>query len=38
MNNLVELRSQRFFLIALPVPIVGLDAIPVRAIGIVPEG
>ncbi len=38
MNNLVGLGSQRFFLIALPVPVVGLDAVPVRAIGIVPEG
>jgi kynurenine formamidase len=36
--NLVELRSKRFFLIALPVPVVGLDAFPVRAIGIEPEG
>ena len=38
LTNLVELKSPRFFLIALPIPIVGLDAIPVRAIGIVPEG
>lgn len=36
--NLVELKSKRFFLIALPVPVVGLDAFPVRAIGIEPEG
>lgn len=35
--NLTELRSQRFFLVALPVPVVGLDAVPVRAIGIEPE-
>ena len=38
MANLVELKSKRFFLVALPVPIVGLDAFPVRAIGIVAEG
>jgi len=38
LNNLVELKSQRFFLIALPIPVVGLDAVPVRAIGIDPEG
>jgi arylformamidase len=38
LNNLVELKSKRFFLIALPVPVVGLDAVPVRAVGIVPEG
>ncbi|HEY9593153.1 MAG TPA: cyclase family protein [Spirochaetia bacterium] len=38
LNNLVELKSQRFFLVALPVPVVGLDACPVRAIGIVAEG
>ena len=38
LTNLVELKSQRFFLIALPIPIVGLDAVPVRAIGIDPEG
>ncbi len=36
--NLVELKSDRFFLIALPIPVVGLDACPVRAIGIVPKG
>jgi arylformamidase len=36
--NLTELKSRRFFLIALPVPVVGLDAFPVRAIGIEPEG
>ena len=36
--NLVELKSQRFFLVALPIPVVGLDAVPVRAIGIDPEG
>lgn len=34
MNNLVELKKQRFFLIALPWPVVGLDACPVRAIAI----
>ena len=38
MANLVELKSERFFLIALPIPVVGLDACPVRAVGIVPEG
>ena len=37
MNNLTELRSKRVFLIALPVPIVSLDAVPVRAIAIEPE-
>ncbi len=35
--NLVDLKSPRFFLIALPVPVAGLDAFPVRAIGIEPE-
>jgi len=35
--NLVELRRQRVFLIALPLPVVGLDASPVRAIAIEPE-
>ncbi|HET6438184.1 MAG TPA: cyclase family protein [Anaeromyxobacter sp.] len=38
LTNLVGLKSQRFFLIALPIPVVGLDAVPVRAIGIDPEG
>jgi arylformamidase len=37
MNNLVELRMPRVFLIALPIPVVGLDASPVRAIAIEPE-
>jgi len=37
MTNLVSLKSKRFFLIALPVPVEGLDAVPVRAIGIDPE-
>lgn len=37
LNNLVELRKQRVFLIALPWPVVGLDACPVRAIAIEPE-
>lgn len=36
--NLVELRHQRVFLIALPWPVVGLDACPVRAVAIEPEG
>lgn len=38
MNNLVELRSKRVYLIALPLPITTLDASPVRAIAIDPEG
>ena len=37
MANLVELRKQRIFLVALPWPVVGLDACPVRAIAIEPE-
>jgi len=37
MTNLVELKHQRVFLIALPLPVVGLDASPVRAIAIDPE-
>jgi arylformamidase len=37
LTNLVELRRQRIFLIALPWPVVGLDACPVRAIAIEPE-
>jgi arylformamidase len=37
LTNLVELRTQRIFLIALPIPVVGLDASPVRAIAIEPE-
>jgi arylformamidase len=37
LTNLVELRGNRFFLIALPIPVKGLDAFPVRAIGIEPE-
>lgn len=37
LTNLVELRTQRIFLIALPLPVVGLDASPVRAIAIEPE-
>ena len=36
-NNLVALRGPRFFLIALPWPVVGLDACPVRAIAIESE-
>jgi arylformamidase len=35
--NLVDLRVPRVFLIALPIPVVGLDASPVRAIAIEPE-
>ncbi len=38
LTNLVDIRAERFFLIALPIPVVGLDACPIRAIGIVPEG
>jgi len=34
LNNLVDLQTQRCFLIALPWPVVGLDACPVRAIAI----
>ena len=37
LTNLVELRKQRFFLIALPLPIKTLDASPIRAIAIEPE-
>ena len=37
LTNLVDLRSQRIFLIALPWPVQGLDACPVRAIAIEPE-
>lgn len=37
LTNLVELKKQRVFLIALPWPVVGLDACPVRAIAIEPE-
>lgn len=37
MNNLVELKKQRVHLIALPLPIVGLDACPIRAIAVEPE-
>jgi arylformamidase len=37
LTNLVELRHQRVFLIALPWPVVGLDACPVRAVAIEPE-
>lgn len=35
--NLTELRRQRVHLIALPIPVVGLDACPVRAIAVEPE-
>ncbi len=37
LTNLVELRRKRFFLVALPIPVQGLDAFPVRAIAIEPE-
>ena len=36
MANLTELRRQRVHLIALPIPVVGLDACPIRAIAIEP--
>lgn len=36
LNNLVDLTSQRIFLIALPLPVQRLDACPVRAIAIEP--
>lgn len=38
LNNLVELHKPRIYLIALPLPITKLDACPVRAIAIEPEG
>jgi len=38
LTNLTELRTRRVFLIALPLPVKGLDASPVRAIAIEPEG
>ena len=37
LTNLVDLRKQRVYLIALPIPVKGLDASPVRAIAIEPE-
>jgi kynurenine formamidase len=37
LTNLVDLRVARVFLIALPLPIVTLDATPIRAIAIEPE-
>ncbi len=37
LTNLTELRGQRVYLIALPWPVAGLDACPVRAIAIEPE-
>jgi arylformamidase len=37
LTNLTELQMQRIFLIALPIPVKGLDASPVRAIAIEPE-
>jgi arylformamidase len=37
LRNLESLRSRRIFLFALPWPVVGLDACPVRAIAIDPE-
>lgn len=38
LTNLVELRQQRVYLIALAWPVEGLDASPIRAIAIEPEG
>ena len=35
--NLDQIRSQRFYLLALPIPVVGLDACPVRALAIEDE-
>lgn len=37
LTNLTELKQQRIFLIALPIPITKLDACPVRAIAIEPQ-
>jgi len=37
LTNLPKLRTQRIYLIALPWPVVGLDACPVRAIAIEPQ-
>lgn len=37
LTNLIALRKQRIFLIALPWPVQGLDASPVRAVAIEPE-
>lgn len=37
LNNLVELKKQRVYLIALPLPIAKLDAVPVRAVAIETE-
>lgn len=37
LRNLEQIRGQRFYLIALPLPVQGLDACPVRAIGIEDE-
>ena len=37
LKNLEELRHQRVYLIALPLPVVGLDASPVRAVAVDPE-
>ena len=38
LTNLVALEKQRIFLIALPWPVKGLDACPIRAVAIEPEG
>lgn len=35
--NLDQIRSRRFFLLALPIPVIGLDACPVRALAIEEE-
>lgn len=37
LNNLAELRRQRVFLVAVPLPILGCDASPVRAFAIEPD-
>lgn len=37
LTNLQELRRRRVYLIALPIPVVGLDASPVRAVAVDPD-
>lgn len=37
LRNLDQIRGQRFYLLALPIPVVGLDACPVRALAIEDE-
>ncbi|MGH2353890.1 MAG: cyclase family protein [Chloroflexota bacterium] len=38
MRNLGEIPSDRFFFVGMPLPVKGLDASPIRAVAIVPEG